>query len=177
MDNLQLVLNTEAPMQFYIVNMTLLGNLFRLQQIKKYYKNATCFATVVFKFTSEKIQLGLGKQQTEDNWVIFPHIHPCTVSIIHKYVSIVIILTLGRVEHQWVWYSLLLLLCKVENIGGGGGVGYIPLSPTPLVPTLLSMSMACAKILGAIACNCSYILYCLKQSQVSNKCQSFCVCK
>ena len=80
MTNLQLVLNKEAPTQFYIVHMTLLGNLFRLQQIKKYYENATCYATVEFKFMGEKIQLGLEKKQIEDNWVIFPRIHPCIVS-------------------------------------------------------------------------------------------------
>ena len=68
-------------MQFYdcFVNMTLLGNLFQLQHINKWYKNATFSNAFEFKFANEEIQLVLEKEQTKDDWTISPRNHPCTV--------------------------------------------------------------------------------------------------
>ena len=61
--------------------MTLLGNLFQLQHINKWYKNATFSDSFEFKFASDEIQLGLEKEQMKDNWTIFPRLHPCIVGI------------------------------------------------------------------------------------------------
>ena len=68
-------------MQFYTVNMALLGNLFQLQNISKWFKNATFCDSFEFKFVSEEIHLVLEMEQTKEGWTIFPWIHPCTVSI------------------------------------------------------------------------------------------------
>ena len=62
-----------------VVNMTLLGNLFQLQQIDKWYKNATFTNAFEFKFANEEIKLVLEKEQMKDDWTIFPRNHPCTV--------------------------------------------------------------------------------------------------
>ena len=35
-----------------------------------------------FKFNNGVIELDLKKEETKDNWTIYPHKHPCTVSTI-----------------------------------------------------------------------------------------------
>ena len=68
-------------MQFCVVNMKLLGNLFQLQHISKWYKNATLFHSFEFKFVNEAIHLLLEKELMKDGWTISPRNHPCIVSI------------------------------------------------------------------------------------------------
>ena len=67
-------------MQYLLgMNMTLLGNLFQLQHINKWYENATFSDSFEFKFANEEMQLALEKKQIENKWIISPRIHPCTV--------------------------------------------------------------------------------------------------
>ena len=68
-------------MLFYIVNVTLLGNLFQLQHISKLYESATYIGEFEFKFVSDEIQLVLEPKQMKDNWTISPQTYPCTVRI------------------------------------------------------------------------------------------------
>ena len=68
-------------MQFYVVNVTFLGNLFQLQHISKLYKNAAYTGGFEFKFASDEIQLVLEPKQMQDNWIISPQSYPCTVRI------------------------------------------------------------------------------------------------
>ena len=73
-------------MQFYVVNMKLLGNLFQLQHISKQYEHATLFNAFEFKFARDEIQLVLEQTQTQDGWIISPQSYPCTV---RNYITIV----------------------------------------------------------------------------------------
>lgn len=69
-------------MQFYIVNMTLLGNLFWLQHIDRWYSSATRPERFEFKFTSGKIELVFeDAQMMKDNWTIYLTYHPCIVRV------------------------------------------------------------------------------------------------
>ena len=73
-------------MQFYVVNMKLLGNLFQLQHISEQYENAILVGEFNFDFVSDQLQLVLEQTQTINNWIITPQSYPCTV---RKYILIV----------------------------------------------------------------------------------------
>ena len=66
-------------MQFYVVNMKLLGNLFQLQYISQQYDDAILLYLFDFKFASDEIQLVLEQTQTKDNWIISPQSYPYSV--------------------------------------------------------------------------------------------------